>query len=87
MTIAQWHSIFNIVFITFAITLLLLAILSEIAEISYKKAHKNVKKVHKKANKNVNIVFDIDTKNKTLQEIQLERMQMIKILGGILGGI
>jgi len=32
-----------------------------------------VKKVHKKASKNVNIVFDIDTKNKTLQELQQER--------------
>lgn len=29
------------------------------------------------------VVFDIDSKNKTLQEIQTERMQMKKILGGI----
>lgn len=52
------------------------------ARITYK-SHKNVKKVHKKASKNVNVVFDIDSKNKTLQEIQAERMQMTKILGGI----
>lgn len=65
------------------IAIALLYMAYKFAEISYKKSHKNVKKVHKKASKNVNIVFDIDTKNKTLQEIQLERMQMIKILGGI----
>lgn len=29
------------------------------------------------------VVFDIDSKNKTLQEIQAERIQMKKILGGI----
>ena len=65
------------------IAIALLYIAYKFAEISYKKAHKNVKKVHKKASKNVNIVFDIDTKNKTLQELQQERNQMIKILGGI----
>lgn len=64
------------------IAIALLYIAYKFAEISYKKAHKNVKKVHKKASKNVNIVFDIDTKNKTLQELQQERNQMIKILGG-----
>ncbi len=53
------------------------------AKITYKKAHKNVKKVHKSTSKNVNVIFDIDSKGKTLQEIQLERMQMTKILGGI----
>lgn len=84
MTLAEAKTLFGaLIFGSFAITLFILAIASKIAEISYKKSHKNVKKVHKKATKNVNIVFDIDTKNKTLQEIQLERMQMKKILGGI----
>ena len=84
MTLAEAKQLFGLlIFGSFTITLFILAITYKIAEISYKKAHKNVKKVHKKATKNVNIVFDIDTKNKTLQEIQLERMQMKKILGGI----
>lgn len=83
MSITEWHELFKIVFIAYVIVVLAGYLLSKYAEISYKKAHKNVKKVHKKAIKNVNVVFDIDTKNKTLQEIQLERQQMIKILGGI----
>lgn len=84
MTLAEAKTLFGtLILSSFAITLFILAIASKIAEITYKKAHKNVKKVHKKASKNVNIVFDIDTKNKTLQELQQERMQMIKILGGI----
>lgn len=66
----------------FIATLVIYAILHIFARITYT-AHRNVRKVHKKASKNVNIVFDIDTKNKTLQEIQAERMQMRKILGGI----
>lgn len=84
MTLAEAKQLFGLLILgSFAITLFILAITYKIAEISYKKSHKNVKKVHKKASKNVNIVFDIDTKNKTLQEIQLEKAQMIKILGGI----
>ena len=84
MRLAEAKTLFGtLIFGSLAITLFILAIASKIAEITYKKAHKNVKKVHKKASKNVNIVFDIDTKNKTLQEIQLEKAQMIKILGGI----
>jgi hypothetical protein len=63
------------------ITIALLYIAYKFAEISYKKAHKT-KKVHK-AKRNVNVIFNIDSKNKTLQEIQLEKAQMIKILGGI----
>jgi archaellum component FlaF (FlaF/FlaG flagellin family) len=63
------------------IAIALLYIAYKFAEISYKKAHK-AKKVHK-AKKNVNVIFNIDSKNKTLQEIQLEKAQMIKILGGI----
>ena len=63
------------------IAIALLYIAYKFAEISYKKAHK-AKKVHK-AKKNVNVIFNIDSKNKTLQEIQLEKAQMIKLLGGI----
>lgn len=62
------------------IAIALLYIAYKFAEISYKKAHKP-KKVHK-AKKNVNVIFNIDSKNKTLQEIQLEKAQMIKVLGG-----
>lgn len=63
------------------IAIALLYIAYKFAEISYKKAHKP-KKVHK-AKRNVNVIFNIDSKNKTLQEVQLEKAQMIKILGGI----
>ena len=63
------------------ITIALLYIAYKFAEISYKKAHKT-KKVHK-AQRNMNVMFNIDSKNKTLQEIQLEKAKMIKILGGI----
>lgn len=63
------------------IAIALLYIAYKFAEISYKKAHR-AKKVHK-AKRNVNVIFNIDSKNKTLQEIQLEKAQMIKILGGI----
>lgn len=66
------------------IAIALLYIAYKFAEISYKKAHKNVKKVHKKADKNVNIVFNIDTKNKTLQEVQAERNLMMK---GLIGNV
>lgn len=66
----------------FIATLVIYAILHILARITYT-AHKNVKKVHKKASKNVNVVFDIDSKGKTLQEVQFERNQMTKILGGI----
>lgn len=66
------------------ITIAILYIAYKFAEISYKKAHKvkETKKVHK-AKRNVNVMFNIDSKNKTLQEIQLEKAQMIKLLGGI----
>lgn len=84
MSLAEAKQLFGTLILGSAvIAIALLYIAYKFAEISYKKAHKNVKKVHKKATKNVNVVFDIDTKNKTLQEIQLERMQMKKILGGI----
>ena len=66
------------------ITIAILYIAYKFAEISYKKAHRahKIKKVHKKK-RNVNVMFNIDSKNKTLQEIQLEKAQMIKLLGGI----
>lgn len=65
------------------ITIALLYIAYKFAEISYKKAHraKKIKKVHK-AKKNINVIFNIDSKGKTLQEVQLEKAQMIKVLGG-----
>lgn len=85
MTLAEAKTLFGaLIFGSFAITLFILAITYKIAEISYKKAHKNVKKVHRKATKNMNIVFDIDTKNKTLQEVQAERNLMMK---GLIGNV
>ena len=65
------------------ITIALLYIAYKFAEISYKKSHKNVKKVHKKASKNVNIVFDIgDTSKMNLFEIKQLKSQMEKELRG-----
>lgn len=85
MSLAEAKTLFGtLIFGSFAITLFILAIASKIAEITYKKAHKNVKKVHKKASKNVNIVFDIDSKGKTLQEVQAERNLMMK---GLIGNV
>lgn len=49
------------------------------AKVTYALAHRNVKKAPVRKS---NIVFDIDSKNKTLQEIQAERFAMMKILGG-----
>lgn len=65
------------------IAIALLYIAYKFAEISYKKAHraKKIKKVHK-AKKNINVIFNINSKGKTLQEVQLEKAQMIKVLGG-----
>lgn len=69
---------------TTSLTIMFFIALYAIAKITYKKAHKvkKTKKVHK-AKRNMNVMFNIDSKNKTLQEIQLEKAQMIKILGGI----
>lgn len=66
------------------ITIALLYIAYKFAEISYKKAHKvkKTKKVHK-AKRNINVIFNIDSKGKTLQEVQAEQRQMKRILGGI----
>ncbi len=63
------------------IAIALLYIVYKFAEISYKKAHKT-KKVHK-AKRNVNVIFNIDSKGKTLQEVQAEQRQMKRLLGGI----
>ena len=52
------------------------------AKITYKKAHKPVKKITNVREKYV-VVYDIDWKNKTLQEGQAERLLMKNILGGI----
>lgn len=73
------------VLIFFAIPIIWLfgyELLHAFAKYTYKLAHKD-NSAHKSAGKNVNVIFDIDVKNKTLQEIQFERMQMIKKLGGI----
>lgn len=84
MSLAEAKQLFGTLILgSFAITLLMLVIAYKIVEISYKKAHKNTHKVHRSVQKRTEIVFDIDSKGKTLQEIQLERMQMKKILGGI----
>ena len=66
---------------TVILTIMFFITLYAIAKITYKKAHKT-KKVHK-AKRNMNVMFNIDSKNKTLQEIQLEKAQMINLLGGI----
>lgn len=49
------------------------------AKVTYALSHRNVKKAPVRKS---NIVFDIDSKNKTLQEIQAERNEMMRILGG-----
>lgn len=63
------------------ITIALLYIAYKFAEISYKKAHKP-KKVHN-AKRNMNVIFNIDSKGKTLQEVQAEQRQMKILLGGV----
>lgn len=50
------------------------------AKVTYALVHRNVKKAPVRKS---NIVFDIDSKNKTLQEIQAERFAMMKMLGGM----
>lgn len=85
MSLAEAKQVFGTLILGSAvIAIALLYIAYKFAEISYKKAHraKKIKKVHKEK-RNVNVMFNIDSKNKTLQEIQLEKSQMIKILGGI----
>ena len=84
MSLAEAKQLFGTLILGSAvIAIALLYIAYKFAEISYKKAHraKKTKKVHK-AQRNMNVMFNIDSKNKTLQEIQLEKAQMIKALGG-----
>lgn len=82
MSLAEAKQVLGILILGSAvIAIALLYIAYKFAEISYKKAHK-AKKVYK-TKRNMNVMFNIDSKNKTLQEIQLEKAQMIKILGGI----
>lgn len=66
---------------TVILTIMFFIALYAIAKITYKKAHKT-KKVYK-TKRNMNVMFNIDSKDKTLQKIQLEKSQMIKLLGGI----
>lgn len=84
MSLAEAKQLFGtLILASTVITIAILYIAYKFAEISYKKAHraKKIKKVHK-AKRNINVIFNIDSKNKTLQEIQLEKAQMIKVLGG-----
>ena len=82
MSLAEAKHVFGTLLLgSTVIAIAILYIAYKFAEISYRKAHKT-KKVHK-AKRNMNVMFNIDSKNKTLQEIQLEKAQMIKILGGI----
>lgn len=85
MSLAEAKQLFGTLILgSTVITIAILYIAYKFAEISYRKAHKvkKIKKVHN-AKRNMNVMFNIDSKNKTLQEIQLEKAQMVKILGGI----
>lgn len=71
----------------FVLCLFILPVLSHkllylFARITYSMAHKKVGKITNTRTKNM-IVYNIDTKTKTLQEIQAERNEMMRILGGI----
>ena len=81
MSLAETKEVIKILATTTVIlTIMFFIALYAIAKITYKKAHKT-KKVHK-TKRNMNVMFNIDSKNKTLKEIQLEKAQMIKVLGG-----
>ena len=84
MSLAEAKQLFGTLILgSTVITIAILYIAYKFAEISYKKVHraKKIKKVHK-AKRNINVIFNIDSKGKTLQEVQLEKAQMIKVLGG-----
>lgn len=51
------------------------------AKVTYSLAHRKCGKITNTRTKNM-IVYNIDTKTKTLQEIQAERNEMMKMLGG-----
>jgi len=82
MPIAQWHEIFKVIFIALAGMLVgVLAgyhLLHKFAEITYKKAHKTSQTVQKSNSSEpyCTVIYNIDSKNKTLQEVQAERRLM-----------
>ena len=82
MSLQEMKELFGTLILgSFAITLLMLVIAYKIAEISYKKAHKNTHKVHRRRQNKTEIVFDIgDTSKMTLSEIQYRKNQMRKEL-------
>ncbi|MBR2744912.1 MAG: hypothetical protein IKE01_06445 [Clostridia bacterium] len=65
----------------FVIPVLMHKILYIFAKVTYR-AHKPVKKITNVRQKYV-VVYDIDWKNKTLQEGQAEKLLMKRIIGGI----
>ena len=71
MSISMWHELFKLVFIVLATTLVGILLLGKFAEITYKKAHRT-----HKAKRTVQVIYNIDSKNKTLQEVQAERRLM-----------
>lgn len=77
MSLAEMKELIKVlvanVFLGTVVTILLAYIF---ALITYKKAHKNVKKSHKATSKNVKVVFNIDSKGKTLQEVLFEKKLM-----------
>lgn len=82
MSLAEAKHVFGTLLLgSTVIAIAILYIAYKFAEISYRKAHKT-KKVHK-AKRNINVIFNIDSKGKTLQEVQAEQRQMKRILGGI----
>lgn len=85
MSLAEAKQLFGTLILgSTVITIAILYIAYKFAEISYKKSHKNVKKVHKKANKNVNIVFNhgSNTKDWTIFDYKEDRENMNRILKG-----
>ena len=85
MSLAETKHVFGTLLLgSTVIAIALLYIAYKFAEISYRKAHKvkEPKKTHK-TKRNVNVLFNIDSKDKTLQEVQAEQRQMKRILGGI----
>ena len=66
---------------TASLTIMFFITLYAIAKITYKKSRRT-KKVHN-AKRNMNVIFNIDSKGKTLQEVQAEQRQMKILLGGV----
>lgn len=66
---------------TVILTIVFFIALYAIAKITYKKSRRT-KKVHN-AKRNINVIFNIDSKDKTLQEVQAEQKEMQRILGGV----